>query len=130
MAELDAKTIQKYSKYSVAKLKLLAQKYFNRFIRERDKGEQCISCDSYNTSQASHFYSAGHYNSLRFNEDNVHLSCLRCNYFLAGNLIEYRKKLEKKIGSERLLALDKLAANKRAFKYGKFELILLIEKYK
>lgn len=126
---MDAKTIQKYKKYSVADLKKLAQKYFNAFIRKRDKGQPCISCGSGTPSQASHLYSAGHYNALRFNEDNVHLACVRCNYFLAGNLIEYRKRLEKKIGKERLLALDEQAVNK-AYKFDRFTLINLIETYK
>lgn len=129
MSGLDSKTIQKYSKYSVAELKQLAQKYFNAFIRKRDKGQPCISCGSGTPTQASHFYSAGHYNALRFNEDNVWLACVRCNFFLSGNLGEYRKRLEKKIGKERLLALDEQAI-KKAYKFDRFTLINLIETYK
>jgi len=133
MTQIDAKTIKKYDKYSVAELKKKAQVVFNKWIRERDKDLPCISCSSRNTSTASHFYSAGHYNALRFNEDNVHISCHRCNYFLHGNLSEYRVKLEKRIGKERLLALDELAAiskRNRNFKFDRFSLIDIIEKYK
>lgn len=130
---MTSETIKKYDKYSVAQLKAKAQVVFNKWIRERDKNERCISCDSNNTSTASHFYSAGHHNALRFNEDNVHLSCHRCNYFLHGNLSEYRIRLEKRIGKERLKALDELAAiskRNRAFKFDRFSLIEIITKYK
>ena len=130
---MDASTIQKYSKYSVAQLKRKAQVVFNKWVRERSKGEPCISCGSPNTSTASHFYSAGHYNALRFTEDNVWLSCQRCNYYLSGNLIQYRINLEKKIGKERVERLDMLAAlskQNRAFKFSRFDLISIITKYK
>lgn len=130
MQDLTANIIQKYSKHSVAKLKTLAQKHFNKFIRERDNGQPCISCGSGQPEHAGHFYSAGHYNQLRFTEDNAHFQCLRCNFFLHGNLIEYRKRLEAKIGKERMLVLDTIALNKKAFKYDRFTLISIIEKYK
>jgi len=128
--EISAATILKYKKHSVAKLKNKAQIVFNKWIRERDKNLPCISCGSGIPSQATHFYSAGHYNQLRFNEDNCHLGCVRCNYFLSGNLNEYRKRLEIKIGKERLRKLDEIAAIKKAYKFDRFTLIAIIEKYK
>ena len=127
---MQANTIKKYDKYTVSELKKMAQKYFNAFIRKRDEGQPCISCGSGSPNQAGHFYSAGHYNSLRFNEDNCHFQCVRCNYFLHGNLNNYRTRLEAKIGSERLAALDLLASNKRSFKFDRFTLIDIIETYK
>jgi len=129
VSELSAEVIQKYKKYSIPQLKKKAQVFFNAWIRKRDQSEQCISCDSYKLHSASHFYSAGHYNSLRFNEDNVHASCHRCNYFLSGNLIEYRKKLIKRIGEKRVVTLDLLADHKFC-KHDSFTLISIIEKYK
>ena len=123
----------KYRKYTVSQLIGKAQVKFNKFIRERDKGQPCISCGSYNTATASHFYSAGHYGQLRFNEDNVHLSCVKCNYFLSGNLIEYGIRLEKKIGKERVEKLEMIAMyskRNRSFKLDRFALIEIIEKYK
>ncbi len=126
---LDAKTIQKYAKYSISKLKIKAQTVFNKWIRERDNGQPCISCGSGTGCQAGHFYSAGHYNALRFTEDNCHLQCVRCNHFLSGNLNNYRINLEKKIGKEKLRKLDEQAVSK-AYKWDKFYLIMIIEKYK
>jgi len=50
---------------------------------------------------ASHFY-ATTYSFLRFEPDNVHLSCVHCNQHLSGNIHEYRPRLIKKIGVERV----------------------------
>ena len=110
----------------------MAQKHFNAYIRKRDERLPCISCGSGQPEQAGHFYSAGHYTALRFNEDNTHGQCVRCNYFLSGNLNNYRIRLEKKIGIDRLIQLDELAAiSKRSLKkWDRFELIEVIENYK
>lgn len=133
MPVLTSKQIQKYSKYSVAQLKVKAQTVFNAWIRKRDEGQPCISCGTGSPNQAGHFYSAGHYSALRFNEDNCHLQCVKCNYFLSGNLNQYRLNLEKKIGKERLQSLDDLAAQSkrnRGLKFDRFSLIETIIKYK
>lgn len=129
---MDAKTIQKYSKYSVAELKKKAQIKFNAYIRKRDSDKYCISCQRAKVEQAGHFYSAGHFNQLRYNELNTHGQCVRCNYFLSGNLSEYRRHLEKRIGKDNLEILDELAEQtkrNRSFKYDRFQLIEIIETY-
>ncbi|MDG6786005.1 recombination protein NinG, partial [Glaesserella parasuis] len=43
---------------------------------------------------------------LRFNEDNVHKQCSACNNHLSGNITEYRINLVRKIGVERVEALE------------------------
>ena len=126
---MNSNTIIKYSKLSTPKLKAKAQTVFNAWIRNRDKGKKCVSCGSYNTEHASHYYSAGKHTNLRFNEDNVHLSCLKCNYFLHGNLIPYREELIRRIGLERVESLDNLAKI-RTTKQDRFLYISIIEKYK
>lgn len=121
-----------YNKKSVTELKKIAITKFNLWIRERDKELGCISCGSYNQIQAGHYYSAGHYEMLRFNEDNVHSQCLRCNYFLSGNLTHYRENLINKIGIERVEQLDILAKinkRQRTKVYDRFTLIEIIKKY-
>jgi len=137
---MNATTIQKYSKKSIPQLVKLATKHFNSYIRNRDREMEfytCIACGETkrifgNDYQASHFYSAGNYLALRFNEDNVHGGCKKCNYFLSGNLIEYRHNLVKKIGESGVKDLDnKAALNKRQiFKWDRFFLIEIIEEYK
>jgi hypothetical protein len=126
---MEAATIQKYAKLTTLRLKLKAQAVFNKWIRERDKGQQCISCDSYNTTDASHYYSAGKHNNLRFHEDNVSSSCRKCNYYMSGNLIPYRERLIKKIGIERVEKLDKLSKVKTT-KNDRYQYIEILTKYK
>lgn len=87
----------------------LATKYFNSFIRMRDRELPCISCGT----TANVIYAAGHYKSrgangaLAFNEDNVHKQCNHhCNQMLSGNIGPYRVNLLAKIGEERLAFLE------------------------
>ena len=92
-------------------LKLL-QVVFNTYIRLRDKDRECVSCGcdmKGRKGDASHFYSVGGNANLRFNEDNTHLSCVPCNQFKHGNLLEYAERLPKRIGQERFerLKLDR-----------------------
>ena len=87
----------------------IAQKVFNTYIRLRDKGKPCVSCDKFlkdNDINASHFFSVGSSPNLRFNEDNVHNSCIRCNKELHGNIAEYAIRLPKRIGIERFNQLQ------------------------
>jgi len=128
---MEAKVILKYKKYTLSQLKEKATTKFNQFIRERDYGNCCISCGQPTELQAGHFYSGGNYPALKFFETNVHGQCMKCNYYLSGNLLEYRKNLANKIGVDALNALDEVAAQcKRvSFKWDRFRLIEIIEKY-
>jgi hypothetical protein len=85
-----------------------AQEAFNRYIRARDYGKPCISCGTLKASRwdAGHYISVGARPSLRFNEDNCHLQCQKCNTHLSGNLALYRMGLLEKIGETRLSALE------------------------
>ena len=85
------------------------QKVFNTFIRLRDKHENCISCDcsmQNRKGDASHFFSVGGNANLRFDEDNVHLSCVTCNQFRHGNIAEYAVRLPGRIGKKRFEQLQ------------------------
>ena len=128
MAELSAKIIQKYHKQSTAQLLKICQKYFNRFIRERDAHLPCISCQKGRVENAGHYLSQGHHSALRFNENNTNGQCIRCNLYLSGNLIHYRIFLVEKIGEEEVLKLEQ--TKKTAHKWNRFELIEKIEHYK
>jgi len=79
-----------------------AQSEFNRYIRLRDRGLPCISCDRDNKSKqnAGHFLSTGARPELRFDERNVHKQCEHCNSYLSGNQAAYRIRLIKRIGLE------------------------------
>ena len=64
-----------------------AQIAFNAWIRFRDRGLPCISCDEPDHGEAGNggFFDCGHYRTvgacpeLRFHEDNAHKQCKRCN---------------------------------------------------
>ena len=86
------------------------QAAFNAFIRARDAGLPCISCDRPATWNgqwhASHYRSVGSTPSLRFNPLNVHRSCSICNAWLSGNIGGYRPRLIAKIGLEQVEWLE------------------------
>lgn len=84
------------------------QRVVNDYIRERDRDLPCISCGTWNTVQweAGHFRSRGAASHLRYNEDNIHKQCHRCNDELSSNAIPYRIALVEKIGLERVEALE------------------------
>lgn len=96
-------------------LTVKAQKAFNAYIRARDYGKPCISCDNPikwdsgatgGVCDAGHWLSVGARVNLRFNEDNCHAQCKYCNNQLSGNAANYRIGLVKRIGLERVEALE------------------------
>ena len=94
-----------------------ARYWFQRWIRIRDLGKTCISCNSQltdiRTFDAGHYYNAKSYPQLLFNEFNVNGQCKNfCNNYMSGNLIEYRKGLIERYGVDVLLDLDELADDK------------------
>lgn len=107
-----------------------AQRCFNAWIRNRDKDKPCITSGKYQIENACHFYSAGQYPALRFNEDNVHGGTMQDNYFKHGDLSNYRRHLEQRIGKDRLALLDSIATRNRFKKWSRVELSILLETYK
>lgn len=104
----DLMTLQDYLK--------IAQQIFNKYIRLRDKGNVCISCQKTPKKEnAGHFWNANNHYNVRFDENNVHLQCEHCNTFLSGNLINYRENLLKKIGEGEFQLLEAEAKKTRKF---------------
>jgi len=105
------------------------QVVFNKYIRLRDSGKPCVSCGCKVTEgHASHLFSVGAYPNLRFNEDNVHLSCIECNLHKHGNTHEYMLRLPERIGQDRFNKL--LEQRNEPNKLTIAEIKILIEKYK
>lgn len=81
-----------------------AQSAVNAYVRERDRGKPCISCDKPDNGlhqrHASHYRSVKACSILRFNLRNIHASCATCNAVLSGNLLEYRIRLVRMKGSD------------------------------
>jgi len=128
-----------YSKKSTKQIKAKLKIEFSKYIRKRDsfngdgKGGCCISCGrpvSGKHWQCGHFYEAGKYKSLMFDEDNSNGQCLQCNYYKSANLHEYRKNLIKKIGEKRVLDMDLKASiekQKGSYKWDRMSLIVRLE---
>jgi hypothetical protein len=117
----DLKTTSDYLK--------IAQQVFNKYIRKRDNGLNCISCDKpCKKENAGHYYSQGGHSNVRFNEDNVHLQCEHCNTYLSGNLLNYQLKIKERIGSQKLMELQAIAHETK--KWTKDELKEIIATYK
>jgi hypothetical protein len=125
----QTKTRMKAELETVQDLVKAAQLVFNKYIRERDKEQPCISCKQKPKKvNAGHFWNANNHWNVRFDEDNVHVQCERCNSYLSGNLLEYRTNLLIKIGAERFNQLEARARVTR--KFTKDELKEIIKTYK
>ncbi|MEG1082160.1 MAG: recombination protein NinG [Pseudomonas sp.] len=92
-----------------------AQVLFNEYIRLRDSGQPCISCDSLPSDHdlitgsrwdAGHYRSVGACPELRFEPLNVHRQCVKCNRNLSGNAVEYRIRLVQRIGANQVAFLE------------------------
>jgi hypothetical protein len=97
-----------------------AQTAFNAWVRARDADERCISCGVLLSREAiGGGFDAGHYRSrgsaahLAFHEDNCHGQCKRCNRYGAGMAVDYRIGLVRRIGVERVEALEASNAPKK-----------------
>lgn len=108
-------------------MKKKAIEYFNAFIRDRDKDLLCISCNKWGVHCAGHYWAAGNYESVRFNEVNVNGQCDYCNTHLHANLILYGKALVKKYGQEAVDKLDVIVGLEKQLGHYKRDRTTLIE---
>jgi hypothetical protein len=84
------------------------------FVRCRDAGKQCISCEKILPieSKLGGGFDAGHYRSvgsakhLEFDERNIHGQCKHCNDYLKGNPIGYRLGLINRFNVEYVEAIE------------------------
>lgn len=85
-----------------------AQRQVNRYVRARDKGKPCISCNTpwRPDFQAGHWFTTKAHPELRYDLDNINSQCITCNHHKSGNAAEYRINLVGRIGLERVDALE------------------------
>lgn len=94
---------------------------FSQYIRLKDSlggDATCVTCGitkPWKDLQNGHFYTRGRF-PTRWDEDNCHVQCYRCNVLLKGNYINYTKYMIDRYGREyvdhleaRSLATTKLA---------------------
>tara|TARA_Y100000401_G_C8245839_1_gene185499 strand:+ start:229 stop:633 length:405 start_codon:yes stop_codon:yes gene_type:complete len=77
---------------------------FSKFVRMRDADDSgmatCISCGAvkkWREGDAGHFISRGKM-STRYDEQNVHFQCKKCNIFRNGEQYLYSLALDRKYG--------------------------------
>lgn len=104
-----------------------AEKVFNSYVRKRDEGLRCISCDNGGVDHAGHYLNQGQHSLFRFDETNVNGQCVSCNLFRHGNLIHYRKGLVKRYGLEAVEFLESQGSYKK--KWSRTELENIIKTY-
>jgi len=108
------------------------RRVFQKWIRERDKNQPCISCGIITTKlwDAGHYLKAEVFSGLIFDEDNLNNHCKNCNRYLSGNEVQYRLGLIERIGEDRVKALESKANQKRLKKFTNHELQEIENKYK
>jgi hypothetical protein len=114
----------------IAKMDALCRKIL--LLRDSTDGVtiKCIACGKIETldrSNVSHYISR-RYMATRFDLHNVHLSCVACNKWKSGNLIQYRKALVEKYGEKEVNRLESIY--KQPAGYSAFDLGLMYEEYK
>lgn len=110
----------------------VVSRIFNRYIRLRDKGSQCITCPTIlpqdiSKFDAGHCFGTGAYPELRYNIKNVNGQCRVCNQDKGGEYETYRENLPTRIGQDEYDALERLKNKPR--KYQVYELEALKIKY-
>ena len=110
---------------SIKRLKSEAWDIFSEYIRKRDclrtTGDidwgKCITCQSLiqrKAGDAGHFIQ-GRHNSILFDETCVHLQCRRCNRFLGGEPLKYRREIVRMYGEGYDIKLEEQAMETKQF---------------
>ena len=110
--DLEKGFIERKQRNSLESLKKTVTTVCHLYIRLRDENKPCISCGIpyKNDFDAGHFYSAGKFSNLKYNEHNINGQCIQCNRKKEGMHESYRMYLVEKIGHEALDKLDFMAA--------------------
>lgn len=124
--ELEQAFEDKKNRSKLATLLMNTRNVCHKYIRERDKGKECISCGCAFSEefQAGHFYKAEMYSNLKFDEKNISGQCKKCNLRKEGNESGYRSGIIQRFGIEHLNYLDEKAKSykKNDYHWDRFEL--------
>ena len=76
------------------------QALINKIVRTIDYGQPCISSGRKwkENDQAGHYFTTGAYPELRFNLWVIHSQSVSDNLYKSGNVLEFRRGLEKRYG--------------------------------
>lgn len=120
--------VKKKKLIPIPKLLKRAEKVFNCWVRKRDEGLKCISCENPG-NQAGHYFPVC-YSGVRFSEVNVNLQDAYCNCYAYGNQAMYRIGLVMKYGEKAVRELEEEAVRTKYKKWSRSELEEIINKYK
>jgi hypothetical protein len=132
--ELRKEENRRNEKKSLEALKKSLKTICHKYIRLRDKDKPCISCgfplgEDYD---AGHCYKAELFSNLKYDENNIHGQCIKCNRREEGNLSGYFANIENRIGKVEFanLQLKAKTYKKHSFKWCREDLENKIEYYK
>lgn len=101
------------------KLKADAQKLVNKYARLRDQYERgyvCCTC-GHTTGQmdGGHFLPTSSYSPIRYNTNQIHQQCKRCNQYNGGMRAEYAVFMTQKYGKEYVESLEAFKGVQRRY---------------
>tara|TARA_R110002020_G_scaffold470961_1_gene697290 strand:+ start:210 stop:839 length:630 start_codon:yes stop_codon:yes gene_type:complete len=113
--ELEKAKAEKKGRTGLAHEIKLTQNVFNKYVRIRDKGKDCISelTPWKPDFDCGHYFTVKNYTGLRFHEDNAHGQSILGNRYKYGNFDEYTINLPKRIGQDRFNQLKQLAEDQK-----------------
>lgn len=117
---------------SIKLLTKLAKQLAQRYARLRDDELPCIACGTNKTMEwhGGHLFKSELYSGVRFDEFNIHKSCLKCNTWLHGNEVGYVAGFVSRYGNDAFFELYKKANETKTKKWTKEELKEIITRYK
>ena len=107
------------------------QKACNAYVRARDYGEPCFTCDRLTDDMvAGHYMPVGRSSSpVRFWPDNIHSTCTRCNVYGGGGMHpNYRPRMVVKYGEDRVVEIE--TAHKRTTKWNRESLEVMAANFR
>lgn len=132
--ELEKATKERKQGSKLANLKIAVRKVCHDYIKLRDKGKPCVSCQApwKPDFQAGHWKKAELYSLLKYDERNIHGQCPRCNLFLDGNTQKYADNIANRIGDKGKEEVNQLAQKEKQtnFKWDMLELNKIRDYYK
>lgn len=102
-------------------------KVFSEFIRRRNGDmAKCVTCGKiapWQKMQCGHYESRGK-KTTRWDEQNSHVQCYRCNVILSGNYPSYARFMVEKYGKDILEILAIRSAQSKHYSLSELELLI------
>jgi len=132
--QVARKAIKQFNNSDKIVLKRNAQMLINKYARLRDQlenGYRCCTCP-HTTGQmdGGHFLPTSGYSAIRYNINQIHQQCKRCNRFNGGMPKEYRVFMINKYGLEYVEKLESTKGELRSYSVEFYQRIIKILRVK